>query len=74
MNTDEETLELIDNFIKAYEGESEETVVCLEAARDAIVRLKKEQADASWDRYENVDRQGGSFSQSEIDEVRNNRW
>jgi hypothetical protein len=30
--------------------------------------------NSTWDKYENVDRQGGSFSQSEIDEANANNW
>jgi len=41
-----------------------------------LVRIEELEKAATrvtaWDRYENVDRQGGSFSQSEIDDA--NTW
>ena len=69
MSRDEETLEWIDNLMKAYEGESEETVCCLRDARDTILRLKKEVAGPRVINMnpDGIDRQSGAFSQDEID-------
>jgi hypothetical protein len=46
----------------------------LEKIRDFVNKESKKSSTSTWDLYENVDRQGGSFTQEEINRARDNNW